>query len=133
MNIKPNNFEHITKKRFPITSKFGKRRLFGGLQFHNGIDIATPRNTEIICPADGIVIEVNSNAIAGNYLRIQHNCGLITGYAHLNKVIVKTNQEVTKGQVVALTGNTGLSTGPHLHFTCFEDGEFRNPELYFDF
>lgn len=132
MNYKPNNFTNPTKKYFPISSEFGERYIFGKWQFHNGVDIACPEGTEIICPADGVVIETNYNTIAGNYIRIQHHCGLITGYAHLKEILISQGQEVTQGQVIAKSGNTGLSTGAHLHFTCYENGQFQNPRLYFD-
>jgi murein DD-endopeptidase MepM/ murein hydrolase activator NlpD len=121
-NIK-NIKSEIIKFLYPvygrITSKFGLRihPVTGESKFHNGIDIAGKDGDKIRCPFDGTVAKVYFNSIGGNQLIIQHSNGYITGYAHLKKVFVSSGNNVLQGQIIAEVGNTGRSTGPHLHFT----------------
>lgn len=102
-----------------VTSKFGPRTAptAGASSIHNGIDIAAPIGTPVVAPWDGIVAKVYSNAAGGNQLIIDHDNGYRTGYAHLSRALVQVGDRVTRGQQVAEVGNTGHSTGPHLHFT----------------
>lgn len=103
-----------------ITSKFGIRidpKTGKKNAFHNGIDLAVPLNTPIKCPFPGIVISVTSGGDGGNQVIIKHDNGYSTGYAHQNKVLVKKGDKVKQGAVIGLSGNTGKSTGPHLHLT----------------
>lgn len=128
-------FKSVDKKmKFPvqgkISSPFGDRihPITKVKSFHNGIDIACKEDTKVICPADGVVIGRYSNEKGGNQLIIQHTNGYITGYAHLNSISVKFNQSVKQGQIIALTGNTGASTGAHLHFTLKDSkGKYLDP------
>jgi len=102
----------------------------GEYKFHNGVDMAVPSNTPIYAPANGQVLNAYSNSAGGNQLVIKHPSeGIRTGYAHLNKSLVKEGQTVRKGQKIALTGNTGRSTGPHLHFTVkdLQTNDYVNP------
>lgn len=112
-----------------VTSRFGNR----GGGFHNGTDIAAPQGTPVLAPKSGTVKSVYSNAQGGNQLIIDHTQGFRTGYAHLLSAIVSPGQRVKRGQVVAYSGNTGHSTGSHLHLTLRKNGELVNPEDYFDF
>jgi murein DD-endopeptidase MepM/ murein hydrolase activator NlpD len=103
-----------------ITSKFGYRTdPKTGKQdaFHNGIDLAVPVNTPIKSPMPGIVDAVTSGGDGGNQVILKHENGYKTGYAHLTKAMVKKGDKIKQGNVIALSGNTGKSTGPHLHFT----------------
>ena len=102
-----------------ISSSFGKRihPITKKEIFHNGIDLAIPVNTPIKSPMPGIVYSVISEGDGGNQVIIKHNNGYKTGYAHLNKALVEKGDKVAQGDVIALSGNTGKSTGPHLHFT----------------
>jgi len=102
-----------------ISSKFGYRidPVKKIHQFHNGIDLPVPVNTQVKNPQDGIVINVLNNKEGGNQVIIKHADGYTSGYAHLNKPLVKKGDKVKKGQVFALSGNTGKSTGPHVHMT----------------
>ena len=103
-----------------ITSKFGYRtdpKTGKQNEFHNGIDLAVPSGTSVKSPMDGIVEAVNSGGPGGNELIVKHSNGYKTGYAHLTKALVKKGDKIQQGQLIALTGNTGKSTGPHLHFT----------------
>lgn len=127
----------IIKMKYPvsgrITSKFGDRThpITKQKSFHNGIDIAVPSGTDVISPEAGKVISVYSNSTGGNQLIIEHSNGFRTGYAHLQKSLVKVGDSVSKGQVVAKSGNTGASTGAHLHLTLRKAGALVNPELFF--
>ncbi|HSH66841.1 MAG TPA: M23 family metallopeptidase [Bacteroidia bacterium] len=103
-----------------ITSKFGYRtdpKTGKPNEFHNGIDLAVPSGTPVKSPMNGIVDAVNSGGPGGNELIVKHSNGYKTGYAHLTKSMVKKGDKIQQGQVIALTGNSGKSTGPHLHFT----------------
>lgn len=98
-----------------------------GFPGHEGIDWGVPINTPVFACADGIVVKVTSpkNHPYGTHIRIQHQIdGQIytTVYAHLNKVLVKPGQRVFARQIIALSGNTGNSTGPHLHLTVVKAG-----------
>lgn len=107
-----------------ITSKFGYRtdpKTGKQNALHNGIDLAVPLNTPIKSPISGIVDAVISGGDGGNQVIIKHDNGYKTGYAHLNKVLVKKGDKVKQGDVIGLSGNTGKSTGPHLHLTLTDN------------
>jgi murein DD-endopeptidase MepM/ murein hydrolase activator NlpD len=119
-----------------ITSGFGKRTIGGVLSDHNGVDIAVSVGTAIKCPLDGIVTTKNVHSSGGNQLIITHLNGYRTGYAHLSKYAdgIIQGKAVKKGDIVAYSGNTGKSTGPHLHFTVTSSlGIKVDPLLFFDF
>lgn len=103
-----------------ISSNFNPHRrnpVTGRVSPHNGTDFAIPIGTPIIAPADGKVLRVAYQAHgAGNYLVLQHGQTYRTVYMHLSKVLVKVGQSIRRGQRIALSGNTGRSTGPHLHY-----------------
>lgn len=112
-----------------ITSRYGMRN--GKL--HNGTDIAVAVGTPVKSPWRGTVIETYSNAQGGLQMIIDHPNGYRTGYAHLSETVAMKGDRVSRGQIVAKSGNTGSSTGPHLHFTLRKDGERIDPESMFDF
>lgn len=116
-----------------ITSKFGARPhpVTKEPDFHNGIDIAVSLNTQVIAPANGKVVNIYENAQGGKQLILEHSDGIRTGYAHLSSYNVVRGQNIKAGQIVALTGNTGQSTGPHLHLTVTVKGKKVDPEKYF--
>lgn len=101
-----------------ITSPFGNRiSPFSAIAtFHSGIDIAAPLNTEVTASRDGVVTERGFDLIFGKYIIISHKANYQTMYAHLDKITVMLHQQVNSGMVIGTVGNTGLSTGPHLHF-----------------
>ena len=101
-----------------ITTPFGPRihPITGAEQLHNGIDIAVPIGTDVLAPADGVVKSVYSTTAGGRQIVLEHD-GWMTGYAHLSQQLVSIGDHVAQGQVIAKSGNTGTSTGPHLHFT----------------
>jgi len=102
--------------------------------FHNGIDLAVPSGSQIVSPFDGKVSSIYENAQGGKQLTILHDNGYKTGYAHLSKNnFHKIGDRVQKGQVIALSGNTGASTGAHLHFTVRLNGSLVNPLEHVEF
>ncbi len=105
-----------------ITQYFGR---------HTGIDIANRIGTSIVSAGDGIVTYVHySNYSYGNYVVVDHLNGIVTRYAHCNEIFVSTGQSVKAGETIASMGNTGNSTGPHLHFEVLVNGAFVNPFAY---
>jgi len=107
-------------KKFKITGNFGWRNhpVLNKKKFHKGIDLKASRKTAIFAPADGVVsyIGFQKKSGFGKLLVLTHNYGFKTYYAHLSKIPVKLGQIITKGQQIALSGNTGRSSGPHLHY-----------------
>ena len=102
-----------------LSSLFHDRR--GRSHLHGGIDIATRVGTSVQSSAAGVVIFASRNKGFGNEIIIHHGFGYMTVYAHLDKILVSVGDEVTKGQLIAKSGNTGYSTGPHLHFEVIKD------------
>ncbi len=101
-----------------MSSRFGYRvsPFTGKREFHRGIDVATRMSAPIIAPADGIVSFSGRNGGYGRVVVIKHGNGIKTRYAHLKKSLVKKGQHVKRGETIALVGNSGRSTGPHLHY-----------------
>ena len=114
------------------SSGFGYRiSPFTGLkEFHNGIDIATRMATTIIAPADGTVIFTGTKGSLGRAIMIDHGYGLLTRYGHLKKYLVKAGARVKRGDKIALAGNSGRSTAPHLHYEVHLNGIPVNPIKY---
>lgn len=125
----------MTKKvcRGRISSKFGMRHdpINKLHSYHNGVDIATPTGTEVLAPADGQITDLYENALGGKTL-IMHSGKYRFGMCHLSCFGVQVGQEVTRGQLIARTGNTGRTTGAHLHFTVSVDGAFIDPEPFIE-
>lgn len=102
-----------------VSSPFGMRRhpVTGEQRHHNGIDIPAPIGTPVVAPLDGRVLQVLNGGAGGKQMVVLHANGLRTGYAHLDDWKVAQGEVVQRGQTIATVGNTGASTGPHLHFT----------------
>ncbi len=115
-----------------VSSPFGYRisPFTNEKEFHKGIDISTRMNTPIIAPADGVIASVGRDHGMGNMLTINHSYGVKTRYGHVSKVLVKKGEYVKRGQKIALVGNTGRSTGPHLHYEVYLNGLPVNPYRY---
>ncbi len=105
------------RRRHPITKRISP---------HNGTDFAMPTGTRIQSPGDGVVTRVISHPYAGKYVEIQHGSHYKTRFLHLSKILVKRGQHVERGQTIALSGNTGRSTGPHLHYEMHINGRVVN-------
>jgi len=124
-----------------ITSPFGNRihPITKVKTFHNGVDISAVIGTKVVAPWSGGIVKCDTKPeesmdIGGWELRIKHDNGYTTGYAHLNKIHVTAGQQVTAGQHIADTGNSGIGTGPHLHFTLRDaKGSLINPLTIFTF
>ncbi|MDY7115590.1 peptidoglycan DD-metalloendopeptidase family protein [Halomonas sp. SSL-5] len=105
--------------RYRLSSNFNPRRkhpVTGRISPHKGTDFAMPIGTPVTAPSDGVVESVRSHYAAGRYVVIRHDNGYRTRYLHLSKPLVSRGERVTMGQRIALSGNTGRSTGPHLHY-----------------
>ena len=111
-------FDYCTPVCGVISSGFGYREhpIEGEEKFHYGIDLAADTGTEIRCFANGTVTAVGESSSYGKYLTVSHSGGYSTLYAHCSKVVVTSGTKVKEGQKIAEVGETGLATGPHLHF-----------------
>jgi murein DD-endopeptidase len=118
------------QKNYRISSRFDRHRhhpVTGRVAPHNGTDFATPIGTKILAPGDGIVSMVTDHRYAGKYVVIEHGNKYRTRYLHLSKALVHKGQRVSRGQVIALSGNTGRITGPHLHYEFHINGRPVDP------
>ena len=115
-----------------ITSSFDYRvsPFTGQREFHKGIDIANRKGTPIMATADGVISFMGEKGSLGQVLIIDHGYGVVTRYAHIDKGLKKRGERVRRGEVVALMGNTGRSTGPHLHYEVRLNGVPVNPAKY---
>ncbi|BBO66084.1 hypothetical protein DSCA_00140 [Desulfosarcina alkanivorans] len=116
-----------------VSSRFGYRKspFTSRREFHRGLDIATHAGTPIIAPADGLVTYAGKRGLMGNMVTIEHGFGMVTRYGHAQKILKKKGTYVKRGETIALVGNTGRSTGPHLHYEVRLNGVAVNPTKYF--
>ena len=116
-----------------LNSTFGFRNdpIDNVRRFHHGQDITVKTGTPVLAPADGIVKRAYYAGGFGNHIKIKHESGYTTLFAHLSKIKVKHGQKVKRGEIIGLTGNTGRSTAPHLHYEIHYNGEPQNPLDYF--
>jgi murein DD-endopeptidase MepM/ murein hydrolase activator NlpD len=117
----------------PTSSPFGLKRFFNEQprRPHSGIDIAAPRGSDIIAPADGIIILTGNFFFNGNSLFIDHGQGLITLYCHMDVLEGKQGDSIKAGEVIGKVGSTGRVTGPHLHWTVSLNNSRVEPLLFF--
>jgi murein DD-endopeptidase MepM/ murein hydrolase activator NlpD len=115
-----------------ISSRFGYRTspFTGRREFHKGLDIAARAGTDIIAPASGVVTFAGKKGAYGLMAIINHGHGVVTRYGHLNKSTVKRGDRVKRGDKIASLGNSGRSTGPHLHYEVNVNGIPINPQKY---
>ncbi|MCE5211112.1 MAG: M23 family metallopeptidase [Deltaproteobacteria bacterium] len=115
-----------------VTSEFGTRRspFRSGVEFHKGLDISTRFGKEIVAPADGLVVNIGSEPQDGNFIKIDHGHGFSTAFLHLSRMAVKQGARVKKGQTIGYVGDTGRSTGSHLHYCVWVNNIPVNPRRY---
>ncbi len=117
-----------------ISSEFGYRRspFSRRATFHEGIDLSLRRGNRVVATGGGVVERVAFNRTYGTVIDVRHAPGLVTRYAHLNKSLVKAGQKVVRGDLIALSGNTGRSTGPHLHYEVLFNNKPRDPRPFIE-
>ena len=115
-----------------LSSRFGKRSqpTAGASTNHKGVDWATPTGTSVVASCGGTVARAGWGSGYGYVVYINHEDGRQTRYAHLSKVLVKVGQKVKQGERIALSGNTGVSSGPHVHFEILIGGKQVDPLKY---
>ena len=119
-----------TSKQFRVSSNFNPRRLnpvTSRVAPHRGVDFAMPQGTPVLAVGDGEVVMAKRSGAAGYYVAVRHGRTYTTRYMHLRKLLVKPGQKVKRGDRIALSGNTGRSTGPHLHYEVWINQQAVNP------
>ncbi len=116
-----------------MASGYGARRdpVYGTMKFHEGMDFSAPAGTPVYATADGTVRTSSWQSAYGNMVEIDHGYNYTTRYAHLSKLIAHPGQTVHRGDLIGLVGNTGKSTGPHLHYEVRYRGQPQNPVNYY--
>lgn len=129
------NFRYCTPLQGTLSSKFGYREhpVQGDERFHYGIDIAADNGSEVDCFADGTVSAVGESSSYGKYVTVAHGDAYTTLYAHCSKITVSSGASVRRGQKIAEVGETGIATGPHLHFELHHGSDYLNPVYYVSF
>ena len=124
--------ESVTPVLGVLTSGFGVREhpIDGESKMHDGVDIAADSGVDILAFADATVDYIGESPAYGMYLQLRHDNGVTTFYAHCSELCVRKGMTVKRGDVVAKVGDTGNTTGPHLHFEIKKDGKFMDPLLY---
>ena len=115
-----------------VNSNYGYRLhpITHDYKFHHGVDIPAPTGTNIGAARSGTVIEVGSTAARGNYIKVQHDDGLVTLYQHCNSILAQQGDKVAQDQTIATVGSTGKVTGPHLHLEVWKNGKDVDPMQY---
>jgi murein DD-endopeptidase MepM/ murein hydrolase activator NlpD len=116
-----------------LSSAFSRMRSHPILHYaraHEGIDVSAPMGSPVEAPANGTVVETGWEAGYGNMVVIDHGFGIVTKFAHCSRILARKGQKVTRGDRIALVGNTGLSTGPHLHYEEHVNGKAVDPRRY---
>ena len=119
-----------TRNQYRISSSFNANRLHpitGRPAPHNGVDLATPTGTEVLATGDGVVTRIATHKYAGKYVVVDYTGPYSSRFLHLSKILVKQGQKIKRGQVIALSGNTGRTTGAHLHYELHIRGRPVNP------
>ena len=119
-----------TVKQYRVSSNFNPRRLnpvTGRVAPHKGVDFAVPIGTPVLAVGDGEVVQAKRSAGAGNYVAIRHGRQYMTRYMHMSKLLVKPGDKVKRGDRIGLSGSTGRSTGPHLHYEIWINNQAVNP------
>lgn len=122
----------LTPARGLLTSGFGIRPdpITGKRALHNGLDISAPTGKPIVAPADGLVVRTGRIGHLGNAVYLAHGYGLTTRYGHMSRIAVEPGDQVQRGDVLGYVGNTGRSTGSHLHYEVHKNGKPVDPLAY---
>lgn len=125
-------FDYCAPVKGALSSDFGYREhpMEGEERFHYGVDLAADVGTEVDCFADGTVTAVGESSSYGRYCIVAHENGFSTLYAHCSRITASSGAAVKRGQKIAEVGETGMATGPHLHFELQRDGTYLNPVYY---
>lgn len=125
-------FDYCAPVAGTLSSDFGYREhpTEGEERFHYGVDLAADTGTEVRCFADGTVTAVGDSSSYGRYCVVAHQGGYTTLYAHCSRITVSSGTAVKRGQKIAEVGETGMATGPHLHFELQREGTYLNPIYY---
>ena len=107
--------------------------MYGDRRFHSGVDLAGSQGTPIVAARSGTVTTASYNGSSGYFVTINHGDGYSSSYLHLTGFTVKVGQKVSRGQTIGYMGSTGVSTGPHLHFSIYYNGSTVNPASYISF
>lgn len=128
-SVPTDNTEFVSPTTGPITCVFGPRNLgiAGASRFHKGVDVGIPIGTPVVAMANGTVSYAGPAGGYGRLVKIAHDNGYETRYGHISQALVSPGQKVSKGQVIAKSGNAGVSSGPHLHFEIRKGGNAINP------
>lgn len=113
-----------------LTSRFGWRRFPldpSKKQFHKGVDIGAPKGTPVRSAGAGVVVSAGRDEGHGKSVRVRHRDGVETSYSHLSAIVVRPGDRLQRGELLGRVGSTGVSTGPHLHFGVFVNGEAVDP------
>jgi len=112
-----------------LSSPYGNRRhpVHDETRFHTGMDISVPSGSEVKATAEGIVSFAGWTEHSGNVVVVEHGHGFSTAYAHSRKALVRVGQRVVRGEPIALSGSTGVSTGPHVHYEIWRNGRHTDP------
>ena len=126
------DFDYCTPVCGTISSPFGYREhpVEGEERFHYGVDLAADTGTTVSCFAGGTVTAVGESSSYGKYCIVTHSGGYTTLYAHCSHITVSSGAEVARGEKIAEVGETGMATGPHLHFELHQNGAYLNPIYY---
>ena len=117
-----------------ITGKFGTKRFYNGKEgnFHNGLDVAAERGSPIISPSRGKVILTGNYYYNGKFIILDHGKGLKSIFIHLDEILVKKGEIISKGDLIGKIGNTGKSSGPHLHWSLMLNKTYIDPEYFLE-
>jgi len=128
-SIFPLNYNDLQK----IASGFGLRKhpILRRLKMHKGVDLVAKRGKKIMSTGKGTVIKARYSIGYGKHVKIDHGYGYVSVYAHMSKIKVKKGQKVKHGDIIGLVGNTGRSTGPHLHYEVWINGKAVDPEKFY--
>ena len=114
----------------PVTSGYRYRSIFGRTQFHKGVDFGAPIGTPVYATGNGVVTYSGWGTGYGRYIEVDHGNGLVTRYSHMSANYVNVGDSVSANQQIGASGNTGRSTGPHLHYEVRQNGQAVNPQTY---